>query len=85
MRGQVRLNLLSLCPWDSQWSCAHFSYFCRHFAIAEIKTFAVMLLIHATVEISEDSAWPEMLERVGTGVYQPKGDLSVIVRKRALH
>ncbi|KAF9642040.1 cytochrome P450, partial [Thelephora ganbajun] len=67
-------------PWGGGASmCAG-----RHFAARALKSFMVSLLIRYTLEIdSKSSERPVfMLERVGTGALQPRGDLRVILHAR---
>lgn len=61
-------------------------YSLRHFAQGEIKAFVVALLLHSSVEVDvESDRWPEpTLEKVGSGVFGPKGDVNVIIRKHKL-
>ncbi|KAF9642831.1 cytochrome P450 [Thelephora ganbajun] len=56
----------------------------RHFATRALKSFMVFLLIQYTLEIdSKSSERPTfVLERVGTGVMHPRGDLRVILHAR---
>jgi len=56
----------------------------RHFAMRELKTFVVLLLIRYTLEIDPNSAERPSFkeERMGTGVMHPRGDLRVILRAR---
>lgn len=57
---------------------------CRHFAMGELKTLVVLLLLYATIEIDpKSSERPTFnMERLGVGVFQPKGDLPVIIHRR---
>ncbi|KAF9646735.1 cytochrome P450 [Thelephora ganbajun] len=67
-------------PWGGGVSmCAG-----RHFATRALKSFMVFLLIRYTLEIDpKSSEGPTfVLERVGTGIMQPRGDLRVILHPR---
>ena len=59
----------------------------RHFATSEIKTYTVALLVLASVEVDRpngaEPSWPKpTVEKIGTGVFNPKSDVNVIVRRR---
>jgi len=56
----------------------------RHFATKELKAFMAFLLMRYTLEVDPDSAERPtfVVERVGAGVMDPKGDLRVILHAR---
>jgi len=53
----------------------------RHLAVAEVKTFVTILFTYATIEVIPGATWPELcMERIGTGIIHPRGDIRVIVK-----
>jgi len=55
----------------------------RHFAMAEMKTFIAILLTYATIEVAPHSSWPQLrMERIGTGIIPPRGDVHVRIGRK---
>jgi hypothetical protein len=54
--------------------------------MGELKILVLLLLLYTTIETDPKSEQKPSfaMERMGTGVLQPKGDLQVIIRKREI-
>ena len=80
MRGKVRV-FIDLRAAEGLIDWVQFS---RHFAVRELRTFVVLLLMRYTLEIDPTCGERPtfMWERMGVGVMPPRGDLRVILHAR---